>query len=62
MARHADQVGRSLAVWLSWNWTIRLETGWGMRGEMMEGCGSVARRSVGDMDRIDAWKVGEGGI
>jgi len=58
MARHADQVGRVLAMRLSCTWTTRLETGWEVRGGGMEGCRRVARRSGGDIDRMDAWKGG----
>ena len=56
MARHADQVGHVLAMRLSCTWTTRLETGWEVRGGGMEDCRRVARRSGGDIDRMDAWK------
>jgi hypothetical protein len=51
MVLHTVQVGRSLAMRLSCTWTIRLET-----GGKMEGYRRVAKRSGGDIDRIDAWK------
>ena len=37
MARHADQVGRSLTMRLSSFKTIKLETGWGYKEEELRG-------------------------